>query len=138
MENEKIIVGLDIGTTKICAIVGRKNEYGKLEVLGMGKAGIRFAVAMLCIASTTVPAASAGRNSIELAAARIVGKHGLGVDITENTRQVDPLHWAAINDQPETIARVIESGVPVDLRDGQGRTALMVAAAFGNATAARH
>ena len=40
MENqkEKIIVGLDIGTTKICAIVGRKNEHGKLDVLGMGKA----------------------------------------------------------------------------------------------------
>lgn len=38
MENGKIIVGLDIGTTKICAIVGRKNEFGKLEVLGMGKA----------------------------------------------------------------------------------------------------
>lgn len=37
MEKDKIIVGLDIGTTKICAIVGRKNEYGKLEVLGMGK-----------------------------------------------------------------------------------------------------
>lgn len=38
MGKDKIIVGLDIGTTKICAIVGRKNEYGKLEVLGMGKA----------------------------------------------------------------------------------------------------
>ncbi|MEX0882424.1 MAG: cell division protein FtsA, partial [Cyclobacteriaceae bacterium] len=38
MENENLIVGLDIGTTKICAIIGRKNEYGKLEVLGMGKA----------------------------------------------------------------------------------------------------
>lgn len=38
MENNKIVVGLDIGTTKICAIVGRKNEFGKLEVLGMGKA----------------------------------------------------------------------------------------------------
>ncbi|MEQ8812929.1 MAG: cell division protein FtsA [Imperialibacter sp.] len=38
MQNDKIIVGLDIGTTKICAIVGRKNEYGKLEVMGMGKA----------------------------------------------------------------------------------------------------
>jgi cell division protein FtsA len=37
MEKEKIIVGLDIGTTKTCAIVGRQNEYGKLEVLGMGK-----------------------------------------------------------------------------------------------------
>lgn len=38
MEEEKLVVGLDIGTTKICAIVGRKNEYGTLEVLGMGKA----------------------------------------------------------------------------------------------------
>jgi cell division protein FtsA len=38
MEEEKIVVGLDIGTTKICAVVGRKNEYGKLEILGMGKA----------------------------------------------------------------------------------------------------
>lgn len=38
MQEDKIIVGLDIGTTKICAIVGKKNEYGKLEVLGMGKA----------------------------------------------------------------------------------------------------
>ena len=38
MEKDKIVVGLDIGTTKICVIVGRKNEYGKLEVLGMGKA----------------------------------------------------------------------------------------------------
>ena len=38
MQQNKIVVGLDIGTTKICAIVGTKNEYGKLEVLGMGKA----------------------------------------------------------------------------------------------------
>ena len=38
MQQDKIVVGLDIGTTKICAIVGAKNEYGKLEVLGMGKA----------------------------------------------------------------------------------------------------
>lgn len=38
MAKDKIIVGLDIGTTKICAIIGRENEFGKLEVLGMGKA----------------------------------------------------------------------------------------------------
>ncbi len=37
MENNKIAVGLDIGTTKIVAMVGRKNEYGKFEVLGVGK-----------------------------------------------------------------------------------------------------
>jgi cell division protein FtsA len=37
MESSEIVVGLDIGTTKIVAIVGKKNEYGKLEILGMGK-----------------------------------------------------------------------------------------------------
>jgi cell division protein FtsA len=37
MENSPIIVGLDIGTTKICAIAGRRNEFGKIEILGMGK-----------------------------------------------------------------------------------------------------
>ncbi len=31
-----IVVGLDIGTTKIAVIVARKNEYGKIEVLGHG------------------------------------------------------------------------------------------------------
>ncbi|MCH1472992.1 MAG: cell division protein FtsA [Bacteroidia bacterium] len=34
---EKIIVGLDIGTTKVCAIVGRANQFGKVDILGMGK-----------------------------------------------------------------------------------------------------
>lgn len=33
-----LVVGLDIGTTKIAAIVGRKNEFGKVEILGIGKA----------------------------------------------------------------------------------------------------
>jgi cell division protein FtsA len=37
-QEQPIIVGLDIGTTKIAAIAGRKNEYGKLEILGFGKA----------------------------------------------------------------------------------------------------
>lgn len=37
MKKDKIIVGLDIGTTKVCAIVGRMNENGKIDVLGMGK-----------------------------------------------------------------------------------------------------
>jgi cell division protein FtsA len=35
---EKITVGLDIGTTKIVAVIGRENEHGKVEVLGIGKA----------------------------------------------------------------------------------------------------
>ncbi|MFS4417842.1 cell division protein FtsA [Maribacter sp. 2307ULW6-5] len=38
MENVKYSVGLDIGTTKIVAMIGKENDYGKIEVLGMGMA----------------------------------------------------------------------------------------------------
>lgn len=38
MEQSEIIVGLDIGTTKIACVVGQRNEYGKIEILGYGKA----------------------------------------------------------------------------------------------------
>ena len=41
MELEKnkseIVVGLDIGTTKITVLVGKKDQYGKLDILGTGK-----------------------------------------------------------------------------------------------------
>ena len=37
-QEQPIIVGLDIGTTKIAAIAGRKTEFGKLEILGFGRA----------------------------------------------------------------------------------------------------
>jgi cell division protein FtsA len=37
-KSSPIVVGLDIGTTKICVIVGRRGKNGKIEVLGIGKA----------------------------------------------------------------------------------------------------
>ncbi len=37
MEEVKYSVGLDIGTTKIVAIIGKENEYGKIEVVGIGR-----------------------------------------------------------------------------------------------------
>lgn len=46
---QPIIVGLDIGTTKIAAIAGRKNEFGKLEILGFGLAnssGVRHGMVL--------------------------------------------------------------------------------------------
>lgn len=36
-ENAELVVGLDIGTTKIAAIVGYKNDHGKVEILSIGK-----------------------------------------------------------------------------------------------------
>ncbi len=47
METKKIAVGLDIGTTKIVAMIGIRNEYGKLEILGIGQSkslGVRRGV----------------------------------------------------------------------------------------------
>ncbi len=35
--NSEIIVGLDIGTTKIACLVGRKTDNGKIEILGVGR-----------------------------------------------------------------------------------------------------
>ncbi|MEE4177956.1 MAG: cell division protein FtsA [Bacteroides sp.] len=37
MTQSEIVAGLDIGSTKIACIVGRKNEYGKVEILGLGR-----------------------------------------------------------------------------------------------------
>ncbi len=37
MSQGRLAVGLDIGTTKIVAMIGRENEYGKIEILGIGK-----------------------------------------------------------------------------------------------------
>jgi len=37
MDSPEIIVGLDIGTTKIACHVGRRNDFGKIEILGSGK-----------------------------------------------------------------------------------------------------
>ncbi|MCB0592540.1 MAG: cell division protein FtsA [Phaeodactylibacter sp.] len=35
--NPELAIALDIGTTKICAMAGRRDRHGKLEVMGFGK-----------------------------------------------------------------------------------------------------
>ena len=80
---DKIIVGLDIGTTKICVIVGKKNEYGKLEILGMGKAVsdgvIRGIVTNI---DKTVRA-------IEKAIAEASEQSGIEINVTRQSDQVE-------------------------------------------------
>ncbi len=38
MEHEKIVAGLDIGSTKVLVMVGKKNDDGQLDILGIGEA----------------------------------------------------------------------------------------------------
>lgn len=48
-QNENILAAIDIGTTKIVTIIGKKNEQNKLEILGLAKApskGIKRGVVM--------------------------------------------------------------------------------------------
>ena len=37
MKENMISIGLDIGTTKIVAMIGQLNEYNKMKILGVGK-----------------------------------------------------------------------------------------------------
>ena len=37
MKENNLFVGLDIGTTKIVAMIGSLNEYSKLKIIGIGK-----------------------------------------------------------------------------------------------------
>jgi cell division protein FtsA len=36
-QSSDVVVALDIGTTKVCVLAGRKNVHGKLEIIGIGK-----------------------------------------------------------------------------------------------------
>lgn len=36
-QSHDVVVALDIGTTKVCCLAGRKNSHGKLEIIGVGK-----------------------------------------------------------------------------------------------------
>jgi len=47
LATEDLIVGLDIGTTKVCVIIGQYNDAGQLEITGVGTTpsrGLRLGV----------------------------------------------------------------------------------------------
>jgi cell division protein FtsA len=44
MKEKEIIVGLDIGTTKIATIVGERADAGKINIMGVGLTETRDAV----------------------------------------------------------------------------------------------
>ncbi len=77
-------MGLDIGTTKICAVVGTINEYGKLEILGVGKAvsdGVKegtvrnISKTVAAIETAIKQAEEAAKIDIHVVNVGIAGKH---------------------------------------------------------------
>jgi cell division protein FtsA len=74
MKKEKIVFGLDIGTTKIVCLAGKLNEHGKLEVLGFGKSkslGVRRGIVNNIMQTV---------ESINFAVTMLENKFGLKVD----------------------------------------------------------
>lgn len=83
MEKE-FSVGLDIGTTKIVAIVGRKNAHGKIELMGIGTSkslGVRkgivnnIAQTIASIKTAIEGAEKSAKVSIKKVTVGVAGKH---------------------------------------------------------------
>jgi cell division protein FtsA len=115
-QKSRLITGLDIGTTKVCAIIGQIDENGALHILGLGSApsrGMRRGV-VTNINDTVDSLAKAYRQATELARLQprelhvgIAGDHISGVNLTGmvevanpeagiNQRDLDRVHKKAL------------------------------------------
>ena len=123
MPSDSILVGLDIGTTKICAVIGEYNENGRLEITGIGKApstGLRQGVVINIEA--TMKAVSEAVEAAEMMSGRevysvvtgIAGGHIEGI----NSRGVVAVAGRGREIAPEDISRVIDAAkaivIPMD------------------------
>jgi cell division protein FtsA len=115
LPQDDLIVGLDIGTTKICAIIGHTDENGRLEIIGVGTTrskGLRRGVVVNIEA--TVKAVLAAVESAELMSGReiqgvftgVAGSHIEGI----NSRGVVAVTGRDREITEEDVDRVIDAG----------------------------
>lgn len=99
MNKDNIAVGLDIGTTKIVAMVGKRNEYGKLEILGVGNAkslGVKRGVVnnitqtIQSIQSAVIEAENASGIPIKDVVVGIAGQHIRSIQHSEYIIRENP------------------------------------------------
>ncbi|MDR2759914.1 MAG: cell division protein FtsA [Spirochaetaceae bacterium] len=126
MANEDLVVGLDIGTTKVCAVIGERSENGTLEITGVGKSastGLRKGVVVNIEA--TLKSVAAAIEAAEMMSGREVhtcwtgigGSHIDGINsrgvvaVTGKNRETREIG-------PEDIERVLEAAravvIPMD------------------------
>lgn len=118
-----MIVGLDVGTTKTCAVIGHENENGQVEVVGVGVApskGLKNGV--IVNIDNTATAITKAIEDAELMAGHevagtlvgISGQHVKG----ENSRGVVAISNRSRTISPIEVKRVIEAAqavvIPVD------------------------
>ncbi len=123
MAGEDLIVGLDIGTTKVCVIIGQYNPNGQLEITGVGTTpsrGLRRGVVINI--ETTVRSIAAAVEAAEMMSGRevvsvytgIAGGHIEGI----NSRGVVAVTGRGREIAREDVDRVVDAAkaivIPMD------------------------
>jgi cell division protein FtsA len=134
-----IVVGIDVGTTKICTLIGREDAPGKIRILGVGiepSQGMRKGVVVDLGAASQAVARSidkaertsgleitsalvslAGSNVSSVNSRGVVGVAGRIIDQEDIARAVDAARAVAIPHNREII-HVIQRGFDVDGQEG--------------------
>lgn len=136
---EEIVVGIDVGTTKVCTLVGRVEDGGHIRILGVGiepSEGIRKGIVVdLPAASQAIKRSvekAEGTSGLEittalvsLAGAHVASVNSRGaagvpggiIDVTDLARALDQAQAIAIPHDRE-IVHVIQRGITVDGQEG--------------------
>ncbi|NWF63035.1 MAG: cell division protein FtsA [Chloroflexi bacterium] len=136
---EEIVVGIDVGTTKICTLVGRVEDDKSIRILGVGiepSEGIRkgivvdLAAASRAIKRSVEKAESTSSLEITSALVSLAGAHvssvnsrgasgipGGIIDVHDLTRALEQAQAIAIPHDREII-HVIQRGISVDGQEG--------------------
>jgi len=111
MGNDSLIVGLEIGTSKICVVVGETMDDGTVSIIGVGQApsrGVRkgeivdFDTAQKCVREALVDAEEKGDVTIENVFLAITGSHISsfnnrgGVNIKEEQEEIGEADCALV------------------------------------------
>ena len=113
--NNNISVGLDIGTTKIVAMVGVNNEFNKLEILGTGKSeslGVHRGVVnnitqtIQSIQTAINDANSSSGHEISEVVVGIAGQHIRSLQHSDYITRVNPQEVIDENDIEKLIQQV--------------------------------
>src|SRR5574339_40961 len=136
---DEIIVGIDVGTTKVCTLVGRVEDSQSIRILGVGiepSEGIRrgvivdLAAASQAITRSVEKAESTSGLEITSALVSMAGAHVSSVNsrgaVAVNGNAIDDFDVANALDQARSVAipydreivHVIQRGFTVDGQDG--------------------
>jgi cell division protein FtsA len=137
--DEPIVVGIDVGTTKICTLVAREEGPGQIRILGVGiepSQGMRKGVIVDLAASsqavgrsiekaertsgleiTSALVSLAGSNVSSVNSRGVVGVAGRVIDQDDIARAMDAARAVAIPHNREII-HVIQRGFDVDGQEG--------------------